>query len=331
MEKNVVYTLTQEDTFLKALQEGIGGVFVNEHTLYFPEEHPIMSGTLYRYNVHEGVKLFICSNIQVKSPFQVERVADYDNAFLVTHIYLSDTPLLQNVGNETKAIMRLDGGVFHNSSSVSYLHSLTINQSFSFLAIVYSRQWIKELLNPQQEELMYQIIHSNKAFAFYESLSREWQALAEHICSANVTNALDKLELHTKALAFALKILRKLSERKNKAPIIPINRHDLTVFLGIRQTLIENFDNPPIIARLAKQAAMSESKLKTGFKQIFGDSIYQYALKHKLEMGYELLSNGEKTVKEVSYELGYTNPSQFTKKFKEHFDCLPTHLIKEAK
>ncbi len=40
--------------------------------------------------------------------------------------------------------------------------------------------------------------------------------------------------------------------------------------------MISKLDTPPILIELAKSAGMCESKLKRLFKQIFGNSIFNY-------------------------------------------------------
>ncbi len=74
MKKSIVeYQIKEKNTFLEAVHAGIGGTFIDkeQNTLFFPEDHPNLSGTLYHHNVYSSIKVLICSNVQIKSPFNI--------------------------------------------------------------------------------------------------------------------------------------------------------------------------------------------------------------------------------------------------------------------
>jgi AraC-like DNA-binding protein len=90
-----------------------------------------------------------------------------------------------------------------------------------------------------------------------------------------------------------------------------------------RQLIIENINEPPTIDDLANQVMLSANILKKGFKEIYGDPIYKYLLNYKLELARQLLLSGKYSVKEVSYEMGYSTPTHFIVAFKKKFGITP--------
>jgi len=51
---------------------------------------------------------------------------------------------------------------------------------------------------------------------------------------------------------------------------------DLEKLELVRHTLEQNFTNPPTQRELARNAALNESKLRTGFKRMYGTTIYDF-------------------------------------------------------
>ena len=91
----------------------------------------------------------------------------------------------------------------------------------------------------------------------------------------------------------------------------------------VKKLIMNNFADIPNIAFLAKEATMNERKMQKCFKQIFGESIYQYALSIKMKEAQKLLETKKYSVSEVGYKVGYSNLSHFTEKFKKHFSINP--------
>jgi AraC-like DNA-binding protein len=73
---------------------------------------------------------------------------------------------------------------------------------------------------------------------------------------------------------------------------------------------------------------MSPSKLKKQFKDVYGMPIYEYFQKNRMQKAREMLLEGNRSVKAVGMELGFSNLSNFSLAFKKEFDELPSELLK---
>ncbi|HVS98442.1 MAG TPA: AraC family transcriptional regulator [Puia sp.] len=82
----------------------------------------------------------------------------------------------------------------------------------------------------------------------------------------------------------------------------------------------------PGIERLSRISAMSPTSLKTKFKRYYGDTLFGYYQKNKLEHARRLLDN-KVPVKVVATEIGYSNPSHFTLAFKKEYGFSPWHYL----
>ena len=72
----------------------------------------------------------------------------------------------------------------------------------------------------------------------------------------------------------------------------------------------------------------SLSTFHRDFKRFYSITPKQYLLGLKLEYAYNLLKNGDKSVSEISSEVGYENLSHFIKAFKRKYNTTPKQLSK---
>jgi len=111
---------------------------------------------------------------------------------------------------------------------------------------------------------------------------------------------------------------------------IKMTRDEIDQITEVENQLLSNLAQAPTINQLARQAAMSPSKLKKQFKDVFGLPIYEYFQKNRMQKARELLLEGNRSVKAVGMELGFSNLSNFSLAFKKEFDELPSELLKAS-
>ncbi len=87
--------------------------------------------------------------------------------------------------------------------------------------------------------------------------------------------------------------------------------------------LVQKMKSPPTIPALALQVGVNSAKLKRGFKQIFGTTIGQFLLQHRMTCARELLLNQETDVTQTAFSVGYSNVSHFIRNYRKTFGVTP--------
>ncbi|MEM6453107.1 MAG: AraC family transcriptional regulator [Cyanobacteria bacterium P01_D01_bin.105] len=87
--------------------------------------------------------------------------------------------------------------------------------------------------------------------------------------------------------------------------------------------LIDSLDNPPTLGELARQVSLNDYKLKVGFRQVFGTTVFGYLHQHRMEVARQLLAAQRMNVKEVARTVGYASQSRFATAFRKRFDINP--------
>jgi AraC-like DNA-binding protein len=166
------------------------------------------------------------------------------------------------------------------------------------------------------------ITAENASFLFFENLDSEMQLLLKNIVSVDMNNSMNNFYVQIKVQELMYLLFSKLSLRENTT-IKNINSNDAEKLLVIRNEILIDLSTPPVLSELAAIASMSETKLKQLFKQTFGDTIYNYYQKARMEEAAFLLKQAKHSVSEVGYELGYSNLSHFSRLFEKQYGITP--------
>ncbi|WP_353776921.1 helix-turn-helix domain-containing protein [Winogradskyella sp. 3972H.M.0a.05] len=94
-----------------------------------------------------------------------------------------------------------------------------------------------------------------------------------------------------------------------------------------KDIIIARMVEPPSLQELADEIDLSLKKLKEGFKQIYGDSVYSFLFDYKMEVARKLLEGGKHNVNEVGLKVGYSTASHFISAFKKKYGTTPKKYL----
>jgi AraC-like DNA-binding protein len=130
--------------------------------------------------------------------------------------------------------------------------------------------------------------------------------------------------LEAKAMEILCQVLADLINRNNLRRFeVRMNPRELNCIYEARDYLAQHFVAPPTIPKLARMVGINQTKLKAGFKQALGVTIYHFIIRLRMERASALLLNNEHSISTVAYMVGYDYPANFTYAFKKHFGVLP--------
>jgi AraC-like DNA-binding protein len=106
---------------------------------------------------------------------------------------------------------------------------------------------------------------------------------------------------------------------------IRIKDADLLKFTYIKELILRDLRVHYTLEELAARGEMNTFKLKVGFKQLYGRSIYDFLQHHRMELALKLLTSTDDPIKEIALQCGYTYSTNFIAVFRKHFKIKPTH------
>ncbi len=94
-----------------------------------------------------------------------------------------------------------------------------------------------------------------------------------------------------------------------------------------KEIIIERMAEPPTLKELSHEIGLSLKKLKEGFKQLYGDTVFGYLLDHKMTEAQRMLDSKNYNVNEVGLKLGYSTASHFIFAFKKKYGTTPKKYL----
>ena len=106
-----------------------------------------------------------------------------------------------------------------------------------------------------------------------------------------------------------------------------IDEENVSKIKRAKEIIIARMAEPPGLQELADEVGLNLKKLKVGFKQIYGDSVYSYLFDYKMEFARRLLDSGSHNVNEVGLKIGYSTSSHFIAAFKKKYGTTPKKYL----
>ena len=162
-------------------------------------------------------------------------------------------------------------------------------------------------------------------------LSNEWkpnnfkiQQVINEILYCHFTDELKDLFLLSKSIEL-LVLQAELYGLNTSKSFIKLNSDKQKLFEA-KEILTQQIDSPPTINQLSKLVSLNEFKLKKGFKEIFGTTVFGYIHHSRMNLAKRLLLGTDKSAKEIAYETGYSSPQHFSRAFKKEFGNTPDSI-----
>ncbi|MEM1242606.1 MAG: AraC family transcriptional regulator [Cyanobacteria bacterium P01_H01_bin.26] len=98
---------------------------------------------------------------------------------------------------------------------------------------------------------------------------------------------------------------------------------DISRIYQAKDILIRNIHKPPSLLSLARQVSINDCKLKRGFRQVFGTTVFGYLHSYRMEQAAQLLQSNQMTVTGVAAAVGFANRGSFAAAFRRKFGVNP--------
>jgi AraC-like DNA-binding protein len=128
--------------------------------------------------------------------------------------------------------------------------------------------------------------------------------------------------LEAKAIELFLLQVKQLDQR-DQAALSKLKPADIESLHAIREYITLHCDHPFSIIELARKAGINQTKLKSGFKELFNTTVFGYLGDIRMQEAKRLLLEEKLYVSEVAERIGYKHPHHFTAAFRKKFGMAP--------
>lgn len=172
-----------------------------------------------------------------------------------------------------------------------------------------------------------QLIEGENMQRFHQTLgvtTPAMQQFLQQMLSCPYHGLTKQMYLEGKALELlSLQFAQWGEDNQKSAQFIMLRPDDIERLHQAKHILISNLDNPPSLLDLAHLVGVNERKLKQGFRQVFGTTVFGYFQAYRMEQAKQLLQEQNLSVAGVAHAVGYTSPSRFYDAFKRQFGITP--------
>ncbi len=200
--------------------------------------------------------------------------------------------------------------------------SMPSNTLFGSVAIGVSQQYLTQLFGHLAHPVVASVLEAEDTFVLETGISAQIINTASEMLHQPVPESLERQYYRLKCEELLCYTMALLMQRE-ALPLSKMHLDDIKAIYAIKLRLQSQLENAPDIALLAKEANMSEPKLRKLFKQTFGKGVFEFYQAGRMQKAAQLLREKRLTVSEVGYQLGFTNLSHFSRVFEQHLGLKP--------
>lgn len=112
----------------------------------------------------------------------------------------------------------------------------------------------------------------------------------------------------------------------SSAPNEEYTDRELRCLHSARGILMRQLSPPPTIRQLARAVGIAETTLGHGFKSVFGETLFDFSLRCRMQYALTLLRDKHWSVAKTANAVGYAHATSFTTAFHRYFDMRPIEV-----
>ena len=160
--------------------------------------------------------------------------------------------------------------------------------------------------------------------------SPQSQLIATQMLDCPAGGPCRRLYLESKSLELISTLLLAWGA-ESRTSSLSLTRGDIDRIHEAKRLLFQDMEEPPSLSALARRVGINETKLKKGFRKVFGCSAFQALRNHRIEVARAYLEDTDFTVGTVATMVGYTNMSHFIVAFRNKYGVTPGSLLRHSR
>jgi AraC-like DNA-binding protein len=205
---------------------------------------------------------------------------------------------------------------------VSSVISMPSNTLFGSVTIGVSQQYLHQLFGHLAHPVVASVLAAQDEFVLETGISPQIIQAASEMLGQPVPEGIESHYYRLKCEELLCHTFALLMQRE-AVPLSKMLLDDIKAIYAIKLRLQLPSGEAPNIAALAKEAGMSEPKMRKLFKQTFGKGVFEYYQYMRMQEAARLLKEKRLSVSEIGYQLGFTNLSHFSRVFEQHIGLKP--------
>ena len=285
----------------------------------------VAQGTYNETEVEEGFTVLSCQNENMEMQ-NIGREIERD--VIQFHFCLKGSSKFNFIGGRYVLDILEENSLLLYNPQQELPINLEINSKSWLITILISIKKFHSLFSHEAEYITF-LSDENKNKKYYKDgkISPSMAIVLNQIINYNLNQSIKNLYFKGKAYEL-LSLYFNRSEDANveQCPFL-VDESNVIKIRQAKDIIISKMAEPPTLQELSDEIGLSLKKLKEGFKQIYGDTVYGFLFDYKMEVARKLLETGNNNVTEVGLKVGYSTASHFIAAFKKKYGTTPKKYI----
>lgn len=287
----------------------------------------VATGSLDEILIDDG---FYVLKIQNPNTHDVLVTREIDKRHIQFHFCLKGSgKFLFNAGNYTLEISEENSLLLYNTQLDLPMH-LSLAPNSWMVSVVMTIRKFHSLFSDEASYVPF-LNAENKEKKYYaqEGVSPAVAVVLSQIMNYNLHPTIKKLYIKGKVYELVALYFNKTADADAEQCPFLADEDNVKRIRRAKEIIISNMAEPPSLSDLAQEVGISLKRLKEGFKQIYGDSVYSFLFDYKMEYARRLLDSGQYNVNEIGLRIGYSTSSHFIAAFRKKYGTTPKKYMKE--
>lgn len=275
--------------------------------------------------VEDGIYILKIQNDAQEAKL-IER--DIDSSYIQFHFCLKGKSKFNfNEGNYYLEVNEENSLLLYNTQKDLPL-DLVVSPGSWLLSVVMTIRKFHSLFSNEADYIPF-LSEENKEKKYYsqEMVSPATAVVLSQLMNYNLHPSIKKLYLKGKVYELISLYFNKTEDADLEQCPYLADEDNVRRIRMAKEIMISRMAEPPTLTELSQEVGLSLKKLKEGFRQIYGDSVFGFLFDYKMEYARKMLETGKYNVNEVGLKVGYSTASHFIASFKKKFGTTPKKYL----
>lgn len=253
---------------------------------------------------------------------------DIDSTFIQLHFCLrGESKFLFNEGSYTFDVKDQHSILLYNPQQKLPIN-LEINPKTTLISLLISIEKFHSLFSKEANQIHFLSKENiNRKYYNDDEIKPSVLMVLQQIINSSSRNSVK--DLYIKGKIYELLSLHFQNDEASNIEFCPflVDEQNVLKIRNAKDIIISRMTEPPSLQELANEIGLTLKKLKEGFKQIYGDTVYSFLFDYKMEHARKLLESNQHNVNEVGIKIGYSTSSHFIAAFKKKFGITPKKYL----
>ena len=277
------------------------------------------------FNLENGFHLLHFQN----ESNQVQRFErDIDSTFIQLHFCIKGNAKFHfNNGNYVFDVLDKHSILLYNPQQKLPIN-LEIRPKTTLISLLISIEKFHSLFSKEAGYIPF-LSDDNRNRKYYDDsvIKPTVMVVLQQLINSNINSSIR--DLYIKGKIYELLSLHFQKDEVSDGEYCPflVDERDVLKIRKAKDIILARMTEPPSLQELSNEIGLNLKKLKEGFKQIYGDTVYSFLFDYKMEHSRRLLETNQMNVNEVGLQVGYSTASHFISAFKKKFGTTPKQYV----